>query len=254
MICQHEVDMYGKRNDRPSYWCGATVTGAVILVTLFTAACVKTDVVMLTPEAYPPVAAESVRVFRSVDDLLGAFEEIALIDVYMEGSCSGALCEDREDFVVALRERAGELGANGIVLDQSDFSRLAELTSGGKTSVQVLAIRTLGDVPEMTDVVMLTPQRYSPVAPDSVFVFLQPWEAPEEYEQLALIDAYEVARCSRGRCPRLSEIVGELKNRAGAIGANGIIIDGELAEIRAVRRGDTAVRVIAIRFQNPDLK
>ncbi len=219
----------------------------VILVASFTAACVKTDVVMLTPEARPAVPADSVRVFRKADDRLGAFEEIALIDVYMEGSCSGGWCEDREDFLTALRERAGELGANGIVLDDADFSRLMEVRQG-QISVQVLAIRTLGDMPEMTDVVMLTPDRYAPVAPDSVTVFLRPWDAPAEYQQLALIDAYEVGRCSMGRCPLMSEIIRELKNKAGAIGANGIVIEGDLAEIREVRRGETTVRVIAIRF------
>ncbi len=51
-----------------------------------------------------------------------------------------------------------------------------------------------------------------------------------------------------GRCPLMSEIIRELKNKAGAIGANGIVIEGELAEIREVRRGETTVRVIAIRF------
>ena len=50
----------------------------------------------------------------------------------------------------------------------------------------------------------------------------------------------------------MSEIIGELKNKAGAIGANGIIIEGDVADIRAVRSGETAVRVIAILFINRD--
>ena len=95
---------------------------------------------------------------------------------------------------------------------------------------------------------MLTPQRYAPVPAGSVSVFLSRWDAPAECDQIALIDSYEVATCSLGGCPRQSYIIEELKRHAGAIGANGIIIEGGLAELREVRRGETAARVIAIRF------
>ncbi len=219
----------------------------LIALVLLCVGCVKTDVMKLSPTTYPAVPADSVAVFLRADDRLGAYDEVALIDVYMEGSCSGELCQDREDFLNALKERAGGLGANGIVLSESQFSSLGNL-SQGTGSIQVLDIHTLGDVPEVSDVVLLTPSKYPPVSSDSVTVFLFFDEAPAEYEQLALIDAYEIGRCSEGRCPRLSEIVSKLKDRAGAIGANGIIVDGELANIPQVRQGETSVRVIAIRF------
>ena len=218
----------------------------LIALVLLSVGCVKTDVMRLSPTVYPAVSADSVTVFLRADDRLGAYDEVALIEVYMEGSCSGGLCQDREDFLNALKERAGGVGANGIVLSESQFS-LTDLRQG-TGSIQVLAIRTVGDVPEVSDVVLLTPSKYPPVPSDSVTVFLFFDEAPAEYEQLALIDAYEIGRCSEGRCPRLSEIVSKLKDRAGAIGANGIIVDGELANIPQVRHGETSVRVIAIRF------
>ena len=221
----------------------------LILVALATSGCMRTSVVKLSAENYPAVVADSVRVFLSVDEVMGEYEQIALIDAYEEGECTGSLCISRESFLEELKKKAGELGANGIILDVEGLPGAAELGRGEVAGLRALAIRTLSTETVSTDVVMLTPHRYAPIAADSVRVFLRAWDAPGEHEKIALIDAYEIAKCSLGRCPRQSEMIGELKRQAGAIGANGIIIEGDLAEIRELRRGETAIRVIAIRFQ-----
>lgn len=220
----------------------------ILLAALVTACGVGTDVMMLSPEEYDPVAADSVRIFTSADQVLGEYEEIALIDAYPESHCSGALCSsDREDVIEALREKAGNLGANALILDFRGMAGVEELRQG-HTEVRALAIWLMRAEIDYTNVVMLTPHRYAPVAPDSVWVFLSEWDVKGEYERLALIDAYEVAQCSAGQCPHQNEIIQALKTRAAEIGANAIIIEGELPEIRDVRRTETAVRVIAIRF------
>ncbi len=204
---------------------------------------------MVGPENYPAVVADSVRVFLTVDEITGEYEQIALIDAYEEGECTGSLCISRDSFLKELKKKAGELGANGIILDVEGLPGAAELGRGEVAGLRALAIRMLSTETISTDVVMLTPHRYAPIAADSVSVFLRAWDAPGEHEKIALIDAYEIAKCSLGRCPRQSAMIGELKRQAGAIGANGIIIEGDLAEIRELRRGETAIRVIAIRFQ-----
>lgn len=224
----------------------------LILVALATSGCMRTSVVMLSPENYPAVVADSVRVFLSVDDITGEYVQIALIDAYEEGECTGSLCISRDSFLRELKTKAGELGANAVILDIEGLPGAREMGRGDVAGLRALAIRMLTTETVSTDVVMLTPHRYAPIAADSVSVFLHFWDAPNEHEQIALIDAYEIAKCSLGRCPRQSDMIEELKRQAGAIGANGIIIEGDLAEIREVRRGETAVRVIAIRFQSPE--
>ncbi len=224
----------------------------LILVALATSGCMRTSVVMLSPENYPAVVADSVRIFLSVDEITGEYEQIALIDAYEEGECTGSLCISRDSFLKELKKKAGELGANGIILDVEGLPGVTEMGRNDVPGLRALAIRRLSTENVSADVVMLTPQRYAPIAADSVSVFLRAWDVPGEYEQLALIDAYEIARCSLGRCPRQSDMIEELKRQAAAIGANGIIIEGDLAEIREVRRGETALRVIAIRFQSQE--
>lgn len=219
----------------------------ILLAALVTACGVKTDVMMLSPEEYDPVAADSVRIFSSADQVLGEYEEIALIDAYPKSHCSGSWCSDREDVVKVLKEKAGKLGANALILDFRGLAGVEELREG-HAEVRALAIRLMSADIDYTNVVMLTPHRYAPVAPDSVWVFLSEWDVKVEYEQIALIDAYEVAQCSAGQCPHQNEIIEALKTKAGEIGANAIIIEGELPDIRDVRRTETAVRVIAIRF------
>jgi uncharacterized protein YbjQ (UPF0145 family) len=236
----------------PAYCQERKVLRHLILIALATSGCMRTSVVMLSPDNYPAVVADSVRVFLSVDEITGEYEQIALIDAYEEGECTGSLCISRESFLKELKEKAGALGANGVILDVEDLPGAAEMGRGDVAGLRALAIRMLNTPTISADLVMLTPRRYSPIAPDSVTVFLRAWDAPAEHEQIALIDAYEIGKCSLDQCPRQSAVIAELKRQASAIGANGIIIEGDLAEMRDVRRGETAVRVIAIRFQSPE--
>jgi uncharacterized protein YbjQ (UPF0145 family) len=226
----------------------------LVLIALATSGCMRTSVVPLSQETYPAVMPDSVRIFLSVDEVTGEYEQIALVDAYEEGSCTGSLCIGRDSFVRELKKKAGELGANGVILDYEGLATVQQMGRGNVGGVRALAIRLLDTETVTADIVMLTPQRYEPLSADSVTVFLREWDAPREHKKLALIDAYEIGKCSMGVCPRQTDIVEELKRQAATIGADGIIIEGDLADMREVRRGETSVRVIAIRFRRPEFE
>jgi TolB-like protein/Flp pilus assembly protein TadD len=237
----------------PTSFLAGTIMRHLSLVALFAAACVRTDVAVLSPNQYAPVPPDSVRVFLTLDDVLGEYERMALMDAYEEGECSGfGFCPGREDMIQALRERAGALGATGLVLDVRGLTGLQESRPGetgvrGERGVSALAIRDLNPNLDRSDVVVLSPRTYEPVSADAVRVFLGYFEVPENHEEIALIDVYEVATCTASGCPHASEVVQLLKRKAGEVGADGIIIEGDLPEIREVRRTETAFRVMAIR-------
>lgn len=223
-----------------------TIMRHLSLVALFAAACVRTDVTVLSPNQYAPVPPDSVRVFLRADDVLGEYEQLAVMSAFEEGSCDGFMCPQREDMINALRKRAGALGATGLVLDVRGLPGIGEYALRRK-EVRALAIYDLNPHLDRSDVVVLSPRKYEPVSADAVRVFLGYFEVPENHEEIALIDVYEVATCTASGCPRASEVIQLLKRKAGEVGADGIIIDGELPEIREVRRTETAIRVIAIR-------
>ena len=228
----------------------ARVLASLVPIFLLTGACMRTSIVKLSPEQYPPVIPDSVRVFLSPDDIRGEYEQIAIVDAYEEGQCTGSWCIKRESFLRELRKKAGELGANGLILDYEGLPGVEAMGRGDVPGLRAVAVRTLNTDVVSIDVVMLTPQRYAPVPAESVRVFLGAWDAPDQCDQIALIDSYEVTKCSLGGCPRQSDIIEELKRHAGEIGANGIIIEGGLAELGEVHRGETAARVIAIRYRH----
>jgi hypothetical protein len=118
---------------------------AVLAIALASASCVSTSVVRLgTPEPYPPVKPDEVRVFLSEEDVGVAFVKVAVIDA--QGDHSWA---NDERMVNAMRKRAAKLGANGIIIgefkDPSTAEKIASavIGVGGERKGRVLAIRMM---------------------------------------------------------------------------------------------------------------
>jgi len=107
------------------------------MATVSTTAClVQTEVVMLSQQQYEPVPTSSVRVFFKESDVLFQYERIARINASEIGGCGSdivAFCVQREQFIRTLKGKAGELGADGIILG-----------AGGGAQLGAVAIRNLG--------------------------------------------------------------------------------------------------------------
>lgn len=96
---------------------------AVFALSLVTA-CVSTQAVRLgTAPARPPVPADQVAIYRSAEQVPGRFEEVALL------SSSGDQSFTSESQMYAsMRKKAGQLGANGVILQQvKDASTAAQI-------------------------------------------------------------------------------------------------------------------------------
>lgn len=96
-----------------------------LLVPVLVAACVRTNATVLNaaPGAAvrPKLVPTQVRIFRTAAQVVGPYEEVALLN-----STSGSgLGENR--MLESMRKKAGELGANGIILDA-----ISEPSAGAK--------------------------------------------------------------------------------------------------------------------------
>jgi hypothetical protein len=105
-------------------------------------ACVTTNAVRLGTHTYPRVPAEEVQVFITEEDVGAPFEKIALINAKGEASYT-----DEAKMINAMRKKAGEMGANAIILGEirepSAGSKIAGafLGTGAERKGQVVAIR-----------------------------------------------------------------------------------------------------------------
>lgn len=106
-------------------------------------ACVTTQAVRLgSGPIRPPVPWDKVIVYRTADQVPGDYEEVALI------SASGdSIYTSEEEMYKAMRKKAGELGANAIILDaMSEPSAATKVISyallgvGGERRGKALAI------------------------------------------------------------------------------------------------------------------
>ncbi len=90
----------------------------IILAFMGSACGVTTDVVVLNPAApaYTPVLADSVYIFTNSNSILLDYEAIATISA--STSASGLIAPDEADMLAALREAAGALGADAIILSE----------------------------------------------------------------------------------------------------------------------------------------
>ncbi|MDH5203870.1 MAG: hypothetical protein OEW69_11540 [Nitrospirota bacterium] len=83
------------------------------LIFLFLASCVTTEAVKLGKTAQrPPVFWEDVIVYRTADQVPGKYEEIALLSSTGDADLTG-----EKQMWDSMRKKAGELGANAIILD-----------------------------------------------------------------------------------------------------------------------------------------
>lgn len=91
---------------------GAPLITAISAVALVVA-CVQTNAVRLgNAPVREPVAEEQVVVYRTAAQVPGRYEEIALLNAKGEASWT-----NEEKMFNSMRKKAGEMGANGIILD-----------------------------------------------------------------------------------------------------------------------------------------
>jgi len=91
--------------------------------------CVSVNAVRLGPSVYrPPVPTDQVIIYRTADQVRGEYEEIALLNA--EGDTSFT---NESEMIEAMTKKAGQLGANGIILDA-----ISEPSAGTKLAGAVL--------------------------------------------------------------------------------------------------------------------
>lgn len=90
--------------------CPRLVTVLVCIATLTTACGVRVSAARVSPVRYAPVPKEQVYVFTSIERVTRPYEEVALLD----GSMNSGTLDAK--MIEAMREKAGSLGANALVL------------------------------------------------------------------------------------------------------------------------------------------
>ncbi len=121
---------------------GSVCIGVVALLAVVS--CLSTKVIPLGTYRYQymPVPTDSVQVFLAEADIKVPFEKIALIKVSGEESWA-----DEPKMIKACRKKAGEIGANGIILgpieDASTAAVIAKelLGTPAKRKGEVVAVR-----------------------------------------------------------------------------------------------------------------
>jgi len=96
--------------------------------------CVTTNASLLNPglAARPKVPPEQVRIFRSFDQVPGKYEEIAILSSTGESNWT-----DEAAMLESMRQKAGALGAKGVVLSAID-----EAGAGAKVAAAVFGTGT----------------------------------------------------------------------------------------------------------------
>ena len=85
--------------------------GLLIVISLLFTACVSTHALKLSSVSHPPLSSDSVQVYVSEDEVKENFEKVATIEV--KGS---SIWKTKEALLKRLKEKAGAIGANGIIL------------------------------------------------------------------------------------------------------------------------------------------
>lgn len=84
-----------------------------IAMILFLAGCVQTQATLLSKSDYPPVDPDDVVLYLDESDIAGEWEKIALI--HAQGD---AQWTRESKMIKSARKRAGEIGANGILIEE----------------------------------------------------------------------------------------------------------------------------------------
>jgi len=97
----------------------------------FISACVTTKAVRLgTGSDRPPVPEDKVVVYRTADQVLGKYEEIALLS-----ATGDSMWTNEEQMWKSMKKKAGKLGANAIILDA-----MSEPSAGAKVASAFLGV------------------------------------------------------------------------------------------------------------------
>jgi len=110
---------------KKTYW----VISLVFLISL--SSCVSVNAVRLGPNIIrPPVPPDQVVIYRTADQVQGRYEEVALLH-----AAGDSMWTDEEQMYKEMRKKAGQLGANGIILDA-----MSEPSAGTKIAGALLGI------------------------------------------------------------------------------------------------------------------
>ncbi len=100
----------------------------LLIAVLFLAGCVQTQATMLDNEYYPPVRPDDVVIYLSEADIDGEWKNIAIIHAQGDSQLT------RESKMLRkARERAAEIGANGILIEE-----IKEPSAGAQIAGEVL--------------------------------------------------------------------------------------------------------------------
>jgi hypothetical protein len=103
----------------------------VTSLTAFVVACVSTQAVRLgSGPIRPPVPADRVAIYRTADQVPGKYEEVALLSSSGDYSMTS-----EEEMYKSMRKKAGELGANAVILDA-----VSEPSTGGKVAHAIFGV------------------------------------------------------------------------------------------------------------------
>lgn len=94
-------------------------------------ACVSVNSTRLGNSSYrPPIPADQVAVYRTADQVPGKYEEVALLNASGDSTWSS-----ESGMFKKMKQRAGKLGANGIILDA-----VSEPSAGAKIAGAIFGV------------------------------------------------------------------------------------------------------------------
>ncbi|WP_310572216.1 hypothetical protein [Gemmatimonas sp.] len=106
----------------------------LVVLASITMACVSTNATLLnpTPSGRAPIAENQVRIFRTAAQVMGKYEEVALLNSTGESNWT-----NEQKMMESMRKKAASLGANGVILDD-----IKEAGAGAKVAAAVLGTGT----------------------------------------------------------------------------------------------------------------
>ena len=109
----------------------ASKASVALSLTLLLSGCVSTNAALLGSTASnvvrPQVPPEQVSLYRTASQVPGRYEEVALLN-----SSGDSLYTNESQMLKSMRKKAGQLGANGVILDA-----LSEPSAGAKVAAAI---------------------------------------------------------------------------------------------------------------------
>jgi hypothetical protein len=157
------------------------LTLALIVLPLIAGCSVSTTVIPMSPTLQrPPVAAESVQVFRSASEISQPYEVLAIVQARGLANYTSL-----DAFVRALQERGAQLGADAIIIGEIDEpSFVAKALSEPNRTASAHAIVFVTEVPPVAAANTATPSRPSRPDPTSSIAWRR--HAPQRSEVVTL--------------------------------------------------------------------